>query len=288
MPSRSGPLRFAAPIGAVLTVLLVTACSSDVGTAVAASSTGAASVADRGRSVVVLGHSGATGYNSDPADRSRDARENSWATGTNPAVDSVYRRLLVRSPAYRGHNANLAQDGATVDELLNQVADVAAIRPEPGIVLVQIIDNDIQCDGTDAQNYAPFTQKLTTALQTVGNAAPDAQLYLTSVWGTSDIYAHVIAAIPAVRPDHVGTGPCDLLDPAGHIRTSAVNYEQGIVEHYQQQVAVVCRAVPHCHYDDGALQHFPLTTADLTPDANHLSVSGHKKYAELAWNAFFQ
>ena len=67
-----------------------------------------------------------------------------------------------------------------------------------------------------------------------------------------------------------------------------MNYEQGIVEHYRQQLAAVCRTVPQCRYDNGALQHFPLTAADLTPDANHLSVRGHKKYAQLVWNAFFE
>lgn len=61
-----------------------------------------------GKFIVVLGHSGATGYNSDPNNRSRDARENSWATGTNPAVDSVYLRLLRKNPDYRDHNYNFA------------------------------------------------------------------------------------------------------------------------------------------------------------------------------------
>ena len=46
------------------------------------------------------------------------APENSWATGTNPAVDSVYLRILARNPKIRGHNVNLAQDSATVRQLV--------------------------------------------------------------------------------------------------------------------------------------------------------------------------
>ena len=49
--------------------------------------------------IAVLGHSGATGTMSDPQDPSRDATENSWATGENPHVRSVYQRLVERYPA---------------------------------------------------------------------------------------------------------------------------------------------------------------------------------------------
>jgi lysophospholipase L1-like esterase len=237
--------------------------------------------------VVVLGHSGSTGYNTDPADGSRDVKENSWATGTNPAVDSVYRRLAARSPEYEGHTANLAEDGATVQNLLQQAHDVAGIRPAPGVVFVEIVDNDIRCDGTDAQNYAPFARTLTTALRTISTSAPDARIYVTSLWGTTQSYARAIAPIPAARRENTGTGPCDLFDSAGRARTPALAYLQDVVEHYQQQLAGVCRTVPNCHYDNGALQAFSITAADLTPDHNHLSISGHKKYADLVWKTFF-
>ena len=65
--------------------------------------------------IAVLGHSGATGYDSDPKRPRVDAEENSWATGDNPAVDSIYLRLLALNPAVRGHNTNLAVDGTGVD-----------------------------------------------------------------------------------------------------------------------------------------------------------------------------
>ena len=62
-------------------------------------------------SVVVIGHSGATGYNADPTRRDEDATENAWATGTNPDVDSVCQRILAANPgqveAYRGGKEGL-------------------------------------------------------------------------------------------------------------------------------------------------------------------------------------
>jgi hypothetical protein len=152
-----------------------------------------------GKSIVVLGHSGATGYNSDPNDVSRDARENSWATGTNPAVESVYLRLLDKAPEYKGHNDNFAKDGATVDDLMDQAAKVETVTPAPDVILVQIVDNDIKCDGTDPQNYAPFAEKLTAALQAVTKAVPSAHIYLVSVWGSVQSYTDAAKAVPAAR-----------------------------------------------------------------------------------------
>src|SRR4051794_10337701 len=42
--------------------------------------------------VIAIGHSGLTGEGT--AEPERPALENSWATGTNPSVNSIYRRLL--------------------------------------------------------------------------------------------------------------------------------------------------------------------------------------------------
>ena len=58
--------------------------------------------------VIAIGHSGMTGEGSDPTRPGQDARENSWATGTAPEVNSVYERLLAVRPETAGHVANLA------------------------------------------------------------------------------------------------------------------------------------------------------------------------------------
>ena len=100
------------------------------------------------RSIVVLGHSGATGENSDPSRPGAEVRENSWATGTNPAVNSVYARILAPNPAIKGHNTNLAQGGATVRDLVSQAELVGPLLPKPDLVLIQIMDNDIDCPTT--------------------------------------------------------------------------------------------------------------------------------------------
>ena len=102
-------------------------------------------------SIAVMGHSGATGTLTDPDDPTRDATENSWATGDNPQVRSIYLRLAETHPAMRGHGYNVAVDGSTVDNLEDQLGRLLQVAdPLPDVVIVQTVDNDIRCDGTDA------------------------------------------------------------------------------------------------------------------------------------------
>jgi len=69
----------------------------------------------------VFGHSGATGYNSDPANPGTDARANSWASGTNPDVQSIYSRLLAVDPGIEGEVTDAAVDGSHVYDLEGQL-----------------------------------------------------------------------------------------------------------------------------------------------------------------------
>ena len=62
--------------------------------------------------VIAIGHSGLTGENSDPDRPGQPALENSWATGTNPEVNSIYLRLVEVQPETEGHVANTAVGGA--------------------------------------------------------------------------------------------------------------------------------------------------------------------------------
>jgi hypothetical protein len=90
---------------------------------------------------------------SDPDAPYRDAHENSWATGDNPQVRSIYDRLLADHPALEGHSYNQAVNGATIDSLESQFeALMSEVEVAPDVILMHWIDNDIRCDGTDAEN----------------------------------------------------------------------------------------------------------------------------------------
>jgi lysophospholipase L1-like esterase len=239
-------------------------------------------------SIAVLGHSGATGWNSDPQHPQVDALQNSWATGTNPAVNSIYRRLLRLNPAIKGHAYNIARSGSDVTDLMRQARSALASSPLPELILIQTVDNDMRCDGTDKQNYKPYGAKLAQILETIAKKAPRAHVFIVSVWGSTQNYAAVIQKMPpAARADKIGTGLCDLLDRSNKIRKSAVAAQDAIIRGYHKQIAITCARFRNCRYDQGALYRMVITKSDLSSDGNHLSVHGQRKMAATAWDALY-
>ncbi|HEX7187704.1 MAG TPA: SGNH/GDSL hydrolase family protein [Actinomycetes bacterium] len=236
--------------------------------------------------IAVLGHSGATGTMSDPRDPSRDATENSWATGENPQVRSVYQRLAERYPAMRNHNFNLAVNGSTVDNIEYQLQRLLMeAAPLPDVVIVQTIDNDMRCDGTDPENYARFGSILERMLNLVRRDIPGVSLFLVSQWASVETWATWASGHPDTLDENAGTGPCDVFTADAEVREAGVRSMQGIVDGYWAQVENVCAELPDCYTDGGAMQRMTITDRDVAPDLNHLSVEGHAKMAAIAWKA---
>ena len=235
--------------------------------------------------IVVLGHSGTTGYNSDPSSPGTDATENSWATGDNPAVDSIYLRVLALNPAVEGHNTALGVDGSTVEDLAPQVDQALALSPLPDLFMIQEVDNDMRCDGTDPDNYDPFAQTLTDAITRIVAAAPTATvLVVSSPPGTVQNYGEVVSELGGqARTNNTGTGLCDMFNPSGKPVPAHWRYQEKVIAAYQAKLAAVCKQFPTCVYDEGALYRMTITADDLAPDGQHLSIAGHAKQAALEW-----
>jgi len=160
-------------------------------------------------SIAVLGDSYSTGYNSTrPA---QDAKENSWTTGTNPAVASVYLRLLALNPKIRGHNANWAKDGAASADLLGQAQ--AALSTKPDLVVVAIGGNDFCIDHDTA--VATFRGRIARALTVLSRGLPNARIFVTSVAFSSQAL-QAIATIPAAREASSPGGECSRRSPTRH------------------------------------------------------------------------
>jgi hypothetical protein len=238
-------------------------------------------------SIVAMGHSGITGWNSDPKRPQLDARENSWATGTNPAVNSLYRRVLALNPGIKGHTYNVGRSGSKVDDLLYQAREAVALPVEPELVVVQSIDNDMRCDGTDPQNYKPFGATLAKALNILVKRNPNVQIFIVNVWATSRNYATVARQIPSLRPSLIDDGPCGLLDASGKPRPTGLASVEKIIAGYYKQITMVCARLAHCSTDRSAVHRMTIQLADLAPDGEHLSVRGHRKMAAVAWQALY-
>jgi hypothetical protein len=195
--------------------------------------------------IVVLGHSGTTGFNSDPEFPSSDARANSWATGDNPAVHSIYDRLLAVNPAVAGHNSNFGVDGSDIGALAAQVDQALALNPLPGLFMIQEVDNDMQCDGTDTDNYEQFAQALAAQLARITKAAPRATILLvSSPPGTVQNYGEVVAALPEARANNTGRGPCDMFSPAGEAVPAHWQYQETVIKAIRPSSARSARRSP--------------------------------------------
>lgn len=232
-----------------------------------------------GGSLVAIGHSGLTGYASDAT--LDIVAANSWATGDNPGVDSIFLRMREADPQLVENN--FAVNGSDVDSLLDvQVANALSVIPAPTVIIVQSIDNDIRCDGSDSENLPVFAEKFHDVLEHLTSGAPGALVFVISQWGSVQAYADVMMTIdPSAL---AGGGPCDLVDPATlELLPDRVASLQGLVDDYQRAVADACADFDRCLWDGGAAQRMPLEAADLGPEHNHLSVAGHAKLAALEW-----
>jgi hypothetical protein len=172
--------------------------------------------------MVVLGHSGTTGYGSNPSYPDADARGNSWATGDNPEVESVYLRLLATHRALKDHATSLGVDGSNVDDLPKQVTKMLRLDPLPDVVIIASIDNDMQCDGTDAANEKVFATKLGKTLTRINQSDRYAQIFFVDQPSDVQIYADAVKNLPSAVSAQSGKGPCDIFTNAGKERPAGM------------------------------------------------------------------
>ena len=187
----------------------------------------------------------------------------------------------------QGHNYNFAVNGSTVDNIELQLQTLLTeADPLPDVVIVQTIDNDMRCDGTDPENYAAFGSSLEHALRLVQNKVPGASLFLVSQWATVQTWSVWASHHREQVISNSGNGPCDVFTPDGRVRRAGVRSMQSIVDSYWAQVEKVCAALPDCYTDGGAMQSMKVTDRDVAADLNHLAIEGHAKMAAIAWKAF--
>ena len=248
-------------------------------------------------SIVVLGHSGATGYNSTaplPKSWGFDQKtavwnRNVWATGDNPKVQSIYSRILARNPAIKGHNFNVAKPYNGVTGLLRQAQRAILLKPTPELVVLHGLDNDIACDGTDPSRYKAFGAAFAQVLGVLAKGAPKARILVVSQWSLDRQHIDVIEQMTtaAERGATSDDGPCDAFDKSGALVPARVAYLEKVIDGYEAQVAAKCARVSNCLYDRGALRRMVVVPADLTRDLEHLSVQGQRKAAAIAWSVLY-
>ena len=235
--------------------------------------------------IIAIGHSGLTGENSDPAQPGQPVPANSWATGTAPKVDSVYRRMVAALPETEGHVANSAQGGAPVDDLQNQAYLALRTVPQPQLIVIQTIDNDIRCDGTDARNVGAFGATLKHALSFVTGQAPASEILMVGQLGrpSTAYITRLVAAHPEVKSTLTGSGVCDFYDQHGKLNPRSFARLTAIIDAYEAEQARVCSHFTQCQTDGGVRAAYQDTLRNFTSDFNHLNVRGQAAEAALIW-----
>ena len=234
--------------------------------------------------IVAIGHSGITGEGT-AGDIDWPPIENSWATGTNPAVNSVYLRLVAQVPETEGHVANAAEGGAPAYRLTAQAQSALAIVPVPLLVIIQTIDSDIQCDGTDAQHVSKFGQDVTDALDLITAASPHSRILMVGQLGRPSVafVKMLVAHDPAVKANLTGSGPCDFYDLDGNLVQANFETLTAIIDSYEAEQARVCAAYEQCVTDGGVRATYTDKLENFSSDWNHLNVNGQAAEAKLIW-----
>lgn len=283
---------------AVVAALALSSCSGDatptsgsvdgsrLGASTAATSTTSGVDAEHPEGVIAVGHSGMTGFQSDPERPGENVVENSWATGSNPAVNSVYQRLVAVRPKTQGRVANVSRNGEKADGLEFQVPAALAIVPTPALALVMIMDNDIRCDGTDPAHLPEFRTQVRTAVQSIVKASPKVTVMLASGPGRPADYAKAIATLPTTPVELVGQDPCAMFSANRKVNTAEVKRLTTILESYEAELGRACEGIPQCHTDGGALARHPGDRLEeYGVDLGHPSVVGHQQWAAAIWPA---
>jgi hypothetical protein len=232
-------------------------------------------------SIAVLGTATAAGWQSSPAHPFQQARENSWATGTNPAI--------------KGHNVNLSSGenalelaGHELDNFATEVHKALQLKVKPDLVLVQVIDRAVKCDGTTELDFAGYGQKFFDSLQTLAQGLPHARIFVISQWGSFASYVKYLQGLDAhkERLKNAGKKPCQLVSsPSGEIVASRVAYTKRVVAGEEAQLKAACAKVATCRYDGGAASRIALTAADVADFQYTPTIQGQAKLAAAEWNA---
>jgi len=233
--------------------------------------------------LIAIGHSALTGHGT--AEPPQAGLQYSWATGTNPKVNSIYLRLVKVRPEDKGHVANTAIDGATASALDGEANAALRQVSAPALVIISIIGNDIRCDGTDKQHIPEFGQDVRDAVDTITEKSPNSRILILGRMGTPSpaLMRAIVARDPNAQFAVTGSGICDFYNVAGELMPSHFKTLTTIIEAYEAEQARVCAKYRQCHTDGGVRAAYQDKPEDFAPDWVHHNIAGQNAEAAITW-----
>jgi lysophospholipase L1-like esterase len=213
-----------------------------------------------------------------------DCPEVSWATGSDPQVDSLAVRLLGATGAAE-RSWNYAVTGARMADLPGQMAQAATRRPE--LVTVMAGANDACRSSASAMtSVADFRAEFQDAMNTLRGALPRTQVYVSSVPDLKRLWSQGRGNPLGKQVWKLGIcpsmlGDADSLDSAATLRRGQV---QDRVKAYNQVLREVCAKDRRCRFDGDAVFDYRFGTDQLSHwDWFHPSRDGQARLAEIAY-----
>lgn len=215
-----------------------------------------------------------------------DCPQNSWATGTEAAVDSFYLRILERNAGIREHLNNDAVSGAKMAELPGQVSN--AVRQAVEYVVVEMGANDV-CTSEEGTmtSVASFRSNFESALRTLHERLPNTKISVGSIpniyWLWSLLHSNRSAA-----STWTSLGICQsmLRNPTSTSREDEerrLRVQRREVE-FNGVLAEVCALYEKCQYDRNTGYEFRFEAGEVnTRDYFHPAVRGQATIARIEW-----
>jgi len=176
--------------------------------------------------------------------------------------------------------------GATASQLPGQVDAALLAVPAPRLVIIQTIDNDLNCPIADSA-FADFGAAVDATLQKITQASPRSQvlILLNHVSAAKDFQGDLDAAKgdPKLIAEMTGPPPCGELDQAGHVQATSANYLDAEVVKFDAELLRVCAKYSTCVTTKGSENKFTLPPNGVNPNNDHLSVVGLAAMAKFYW-----
>ncbi|MEU6210997.1 SGNH/GDSL hydrolase family protein [Streptomyces sp. NPDC090085] len=212
-----------------------------------------------------------------------DCPEVSWATGDDPAVQSLATRLLGAAGA-PSRSWNYAVTGSRMSDLPAQLAGAAAHKPD--LVTVMVGSNDA-CRPTASSMtpVAQFRSDFEKSLADLRAASPASQVYVSSVPDLQRLWEQGKDSPMVRRIWSLGICQSMLADPLSAATGATARREQvrARVVEYNEVLREVCGKDALCRYDGGAVFQYPFAVDQLSRwDWFHPGKDGQARLAELA------
>jgi hypothetical protein len=215
----------------------------------------------------------------------RDCSANSWATGTNPAVNSIYLRIKAVHPAIEGNVYNDAVGGENMSDLRDQIE--VTIEHRVQFVIVDMGGNDI-CAPNEAgvTSLESFRADFEDAMDLLLERRPNTRIAVVSIpsmlhlWS---IYHEDTSAVETWRRN--STCQSMLANPRSMTRADVerrTRVNQKEIE-LNAVLGAVCATYTNCRYDEGAGFEFAFEQRDVGRDYFHPSLQGQATDAAAMW-----